>query len=624
MADDIVIKGPDGSTNKFPAGTPDDVITRAMREVFPPPATSGFEPALPGALSDDPRDWEKPAQPLNPEAATAHKPSLLNMGQDIYEAIKAARKGPEAVTGQDVLALGGLSPAAPGKMLTREAAQAVAASDKATARALLPGEQATADRYAGKARLTPREETAKTARDIGVKSLPRAATGGLVEQSTAGGLTATPLGTPLISASKRATQELEEAKSGVVDAMGSGSRSAAGEGTRDEIIGWLEKGSQAEANRIFQPLDDIVTQGEKALTAAGKSPNRPLDHTRLVEARLRLQADRAKLDPPPILDLIERAIEPGAELAYKDLQFLRTQIGDMMSGKITPEPGMSTRALEQIYGSLSRDLEEHFTNLGQASGMTPAEARATFRTTNSRFSEEIAAKRNALAKILGVDGKAPAELVVDRLQTMAGAKGGADIARLQQARSVMGDDAWNEIGSAIIARMGETKDGMSIARFRTEYEGLSEEGKTLLFGSGPGSHRETLDKIAEVGRLAEQLGKWGNPSGTTRGMVATGAIATTIFHPYAAAAGAVGNSALAYLLSRPMGADLVYRFMEAYMAHAANPSAATQEALLQTMRLLGNEVAVGVTSPDRARKLPPGTWVRTPDGRVARTKIINE
>src|SRR5687768_10351017 len=36
----IEIKGPDGSINRFPEGTPDDVIKRAMREVFGgPPET---------------------------------------------------------------------------------------------------------------------------------------------------------------------------------------------------------------------------------------------------------------------------------------------------------------------------------------------------------------------------------------------------------------------------------------------------------------------------------------------------------------------------------------------------------------------------------------------------------
>ena len=38
---EIRVKAPDGSTVRFPAGTPDRTIERVMRENYPPPAQRG-------------------------------------------------------------------------------------------------------------------------------------------------------------------------------------------------------------------------------------------------------------------------------------------------------------------------------------------------------------------------------------------------------------------------------------------------------------------------------------------------------------------------------------------------------------------------------------------------------
>ena len=104
-------------------------------------------------------------------------------------------------------------------------------------------------------------------------------------------------------------------------------------------------------------------------------------------------------------------------------------------------------------------------------------------------------RRETLTKIIGAQADAHGEAIVDRIMAMSTARKGADIARVLQARSAIGPAAWDDVAGSILRTMGQAKDGWSLARWRTDFSRLSPEGRDALFGSGPGSHGETLGKV---------------------------------------------------------------------------------------------------------------------------------
>nr|WP_156935563.1 MULTISPECIES: hypothetical protein [unclassified Mesorhizobium] len=84
-ASPIEVKAPDGTTVRFPAGTPDDVMTKAMRETFGGPADPAATPAADGP-------WTKYAAPAAPAG-----------GNNIESLIRGTEQAPASMsTAKDV------------------------------------------------------------------------------------------------------------------------------------------------------------------------------------------------------------------------------------------------------------------------------------------------------------------------------------------------------------------------------------------------------------------------------------------------------------------------------------------------------------------------------------------
>jgi hypothetical protein len=258
----------------------------------------------------------------------------------------------------------------------------------------------------------------KTARQTAIDAanrlevpVPRGAAGSRAEQIVSGALAETPVvGSPLQKASATAIDKLDDTRAGIVDELGSGSVKAAGDAVKDDTIKWVKTVSKDEAAKIFEPVDKLVGDAKG-----------PLSRTAVAAKSLIKDATESGLPPPAIVAQLKKALEMPDGLSYRAMQRLRTEIGDRISGDIVPEPGMSKRALKAIYAGLSDDLEFL---VGKAGGK---EGKAAWKTANEAFQTEIAKRRDDLTKIVGTDGNASAEAVAERLFTMAGAKGGADL-----------------------------------------------------------------------------------------------------------------------------------------------------------------------------------------------------
>ena len=452
--------------------------------------------------------------------------------------------------------------------------------------------------------------------------MPRAAAGGRTAQILGGSVKELPwVGDPVVAAANRATQQLEGATQGVANALGPSSREGAGLAARDAIEDWITGGSNAINAAAYRDVDALINP----TTAV------PLSRTQQAVAQLAARdVESASRDGQAAIRLVQEAVNrPG--MTYEGIKELRTRIGGRLSGDID-EHGVSNRALQQLYGSLTEDLKFAVGRAGVGKkGSSQAAALAAFDTANET-AEKIFKQRASLTKIIGTKSDASGEAIVDRIRAMAGASRGGDIARINQARAVIGQQAWDDVAGAILRGMGQTKDGWSLARWRTEYGNLSQPGREALFGSGANSHGATLDKIFELGKYGEQLSRIGNPSQSARFGALVAAPTAALAAPFATIATIFGGRMLAKSLAKPIAAKATLRAMQAAKNYADSQTLGREQLLVQSIRqlalamgeneqeaetrlrsIMGEDIPRPATFED-ALKLPKRTRVIDPQG----------
>lgn len=397
-------------------------------------------------------------------------------------------------------------------------------------------------------------------------NVPRGATGDLLPR-VAGSVADMPIvGAPLVRAARQATDALEAKADEIADALGGSTIQSAGDTAKDELMRWVKIGSRSEAAKIFEPVEKIVADKKG-----------PLSRTAIALKDLTKEAAESGLPAPTIARQLEAATTKEGGLTWRGMQRLRTEVGDRLSGEIVPEPGLNKRALKAVYAALSDDIEFLVGKAGAETRVGKAEAMEAWADASSTFTSEIAARRSAIEKIVGSKGDAAAESVAERLITMASDKGGADLARLREAQKTLTPGAWDQLASAALGRMGVTKDGWSVAHWRTAYSKLSADGKQLLFRND--EHRRALDDIATVGKAFEQLQRLGNPSGTARMGITVAGTGLLLMDPTSLIASAAGGRTLAYILARPATAKAAAKWSNSWLAAAKNLTAENFRAL---------------------------------------------
>lgn len=447
--------------------------------------------------------------------------------------------------------------------------------------------------------LRPGQEVAAAAQRLsqtGVPvQVPRAvATDNMPVQQVAAAASNVPIaGTPLVKAAENTINQLGN-KAGEV-AKGFGGASSlheAGDTARTAIKDWIQGKSAATADNLYKRVDGLVDPNVKT----------DLSATRGVIADIAAKRAAAALPTGKATDAVLEAVQRPGGLTYEGVKTLRTSIGEMLKNGILPE-GMSGSELQSIYGSLSKDLESAVS----AAGGT--KATAAFNRANQYY--RLASERRAsLAKIIGADGNATAESVMDRLTAMAGSSSRADISKLTQARKAIGPDDWNEVVSTVVSRLGRDVEGdFSPQRFVTAYGKLSSAGKQVLFRSGGKTDLANyLDDIAKVSSRFKELQKFSNPSGTARagfgGAIGTG----TAVAPLLVVKALVGGRVLASILSKPASAASVAKLAKAQQSLVLSPTPARLAAFASSSRNLINTIG--------AKELNPADFIRALQGPV--------
>jgi hypothetical protein len=432
---------------------------------------------------------------------------------------------------------------------------------------------------------SPTQATLEAADRINVPIPQAMASDSLATRMVAGSTSKLPFGSPLEGAAENVVRRLGSAADDVAAELGTGGPGTAfnaGDGAREAMIHWIHGQGPGTARAVDERLYGGVTR------QVNPNVTIPLAETRVMVQTLMHEmqqsggiANRGAI--APVLEAVNRR----QGLNFEGVHNLRTEIGAMLDGSIIPQPGTPIPALRRIYEALTVDRNR----IAQLAG-GPRAVVALNRA--DRVHEQIVQRRNDLARIIGERADVAPERVFDRVAAMAQTSARADLDRLDQVRRVMGGDAWNELSSAVVTRLGRGPDDQfTPRRFLTAYSKLSDEGKQRLFNStGRADLRQALDDIATVSRRYEDvMSKYANPSGTGRAVTSLAGISGLMVAPLETLGAAIGGYGLAALLSRPATARNVANWSNAYFAAATAPSQATLLVLSQQSQKLADALS---------------------------------
>jgi len=446
----------------------------------------------------------------------------------------------------------------------------------------------------------PGMEAAAAAQRLGV-DLPRAiASDATTIQQGGKILSNVPIaGTPLRNASRNAIDQLGLAADRVQQGYGTGDVPTAGAALRSGITDFSKNTLDAQVKNNYDLVDQLVNNNVK----------QPLTSTQEMVANLQTaRADAGLPTNGTATSIVSDAVNRPEGLNYDGVKRLRSTIGGYIQNPQLAPAGADQGELKAIYGSLSNDLgnivkaSDHPTVAAKLAGQPAPETNAAyeaFQTANS-FAKATAAEQKQLDKIIAPQSD---EGLFSKVQAMAGSNASADLAQLARARNAVSPDAWGEVSSAVISKMGRDADGnFSPDRFITAYGKLSQNGKNILFRSnGNDDIANSLNDIAAVSRKFKELNQYANPSGTGQTLSGVGMAQGAITAPVSTVGGIVGGRVLATLLSRPVSARALAAYSRAVDGVVSKPSVAATRTLENASK--GLAAIVGNTTGDRQLSL---------------------
>ena len=398
-------------------------------------------------------------------------------------------------------------------------------------------------------------------------SIPRAAvTDNREIQTAAGYLKEIPfVGTPLVKASEKALSEIEDVAGRTVSALGSGNKLRAGDIASDAIEGWITGKSKTIATELYDAVDPLVNP----------EFTRPLFETKKVANEIAAKRANAKIsgDSPAIREIEDALASPG--MNYDGVKDLRTYIRDMTPQEMVAK-NINKGEAKRIYDALTSDLRATVLDAGGP------DALKKFDKANDVYNI-IADRRASIAKVIGVSADAAPEKVIDRITAMAGNAGSADYQTLQKVRKSIGPKSWDEVSSAILAKMGRANPeaAFSADQFVTAWNKLSPSSKQLLFNSTnrPGIIND-LNDLVTLSSAQKNLSKYANPSGSGRlatfGSMILGAWAA----PLTTIATIVGGRQMAKFFASPIAVKSTAQWAKANNAAFTTPNITTTAKLL--------------------------------------------
>ena len=356
-------------------------------------------------------------------------------------------------------------------------------------------------------------------------------------------------GEPVQAAAGKALEQIQGSKAAAEAGVGATSREAAGDTAKEAITKWMTGESAKNVSDAYDAAGKIIDPNIRS----------DLTNTRAAVADIaaRRQASAARGPSRAVNDVLQGVQSPNG-LTFDGIKDMRTRMGQKVDPRLMPAD-YEGGEVKQLYGALSQDLEAAAQNAGGSPGL------AAFRRAN-QLHADTQARRAALSKLVGAQGDAAPEAVFDRIAQLASdKKGGGNVALLRQAHNIIGRPDWEELAGSIGSRLGRdpSTGETSLARFASGYNGLSDQGKALLFGSKGQGLRQTYDDLATLAKQEQVLRQFANPSGTGQ-FLATGAtLEGAVRRPFTTAASLLAGRQGAQILSKPASAKAFSRFVRA-------------------------------------------------------------
>lgn len=372
---------------------------------------------------------------------------------------------------------------------------------------------------------------------------------------------------------EKGIEKMYEGLGGVTPGLAAGAtKESAGAAIKSGLEDAIGPVSDAEANRLFSaPRNTIAAAG-------GQNTKTPLSNLKSVTDQI--NARRADILPDSkATSYVQKALDNPGGLTYQQIKDLRSNVGAMNHWGVLPE-GMDGGEVSQVYGALSKDLEQSALNSGGQPALNEHLA------ANQGY-QKIADDRKRLATLIGGrDAMRSPEGVYNAMKNIASDGASANIDLLRRVRTGVAPASWDELGRGVVGNLGQDGQGnWTPLRFLTDYGKLSDAGKDELFGASAGGStmRQNLDDLQTVSARIKQLGqKYANTSktGHTVGaLAAIEAIPHAIAHPLLGIAGLIGAPMMGKFLGSPAGSGAAANLNRSYLRWLTNPSPQTRAAI---------------------------------------------
>jgi Transglycosylase SLT domain len=393
------------------------------------------------------------------------------------------------------------------------------------------------------------------------------ATDGSVLPRLAQGAKAVPFGgAPVVKSAGAVSKGLQDA----VDTIAPNTPAdVAGNAAKSALVQNIKVDAPADVSAKYDAAESLMT-----------NPDATVPMTNTVAKMQDLMAARANARLPewsPAMNALANAVTDPAGMNFAGIKMLRSVIGERTPQQLIAE-GLDPKEVRQLYGPLTQDLQSAVGAAGGQPALNAWQEADTLAATN-------AAGRKQLYNIIGAKADAPPEAVFGKLVQLAGTKSRADISLLQQAKQAMGPQAWQQVGNAIISRLGRDPQGnFSADRFigPNGYAGLSPAAKSVLFTPQQRAQLDDLNSVSN--QVNEKISKFTNSSKTADVSKAAELLGGLWIHPTGTIATIAGTRGAAYLLSRPAVAQAAVRLGRAQLAGSISRTTLAHNALVSAIR----------------------------------------
>lgn len=389
-------------------------------------------------------------------------------------------------------------------------------------------------------------------------------------------------------------------------------KAAAGPFAWNELASAIIKKNSDTPEALVRMYSKLSDNGRRILFEGGGRPQlaRALDDlVRDAAGGGRVDQMRQSIEPmigasiprsgEAILDRIHRMAQSrGSDL--DNLRYVRRIVGAKGWGDIS---GAILRRMGQ--GKNGFDAEQFRTELSR---LSPEGHEILFQSHApliSTFAEEagpngaLAEFRGTLSKALGANQNLSGEAIVERLARMAHTAGGSDISTLISIKRTVqreSPEAWDSVSASILDRMGRTKDGFSLAHWRSEWAKISLNGRRALFSQ---DHIDALNDIDTYGKKLEAAMRGNTSKSAVWGTYA--AMAAQLIHaPLSLAAELAGVGSAAWLLAKPARAKATASWLKEAVNAYREPTQINSARLRQLSSVLA---AMGQAPSNGSRSL---------------------